>query len=110
MARGGTARELDAKAREFEEARGRLDTTLHEVAERTRPANMARRGMQHLRAVSVDLLEGAARLDSSARNDDQESAEIPREAVLFGVGAGVVVTVGLALWLRRRRLNRRAGR
>lgn len=98
MARRDSASRIEDLAREFDQTRQRLDGTLQELAERTKPGNAARRGLRRWREAGRSLLEEAKA--DGARDD---ARPVPPELVLLGIGVGAAAAaVGVAIWLRRR--------
>jgi hypothetical protein len=81
--------------RDIEEARERLAGTVDEIAERVKPANVAKKGKESAKAQVVDPRTGAVRTD--------------RVAIIAGV---VAFYVALKVWRvsRDRRKGRRAAR
>lgn len=107
MARRDSAARMEELTREFDRTRQRLDGTLGELAERTKPANIVRRRVRRLRETGQELLSEVR----AAADDYGEAGEpgyddtrpIPPELVAVGVGLGAIAAIGLVVWLRRRR-------
>ncbi|WP_046469955.1 DUF3618 domain-containing protein [Allosalinactinospora lopnorensis] len=116
---------------EIERTQRRLAWAVDEIVDRTSPRNVARRGWQRMRDTGVHLAGGARamatgdgtiRLESHVveppegsvllKGDDEvvstyaSRSAVPTEAVLLGLGAGLVVTVGLVVMWRRRSKRR----
>ncbi|QBI52707.1 DUF3618 domain-containing protein [Streptomonospora litoralis] len=113
---------------EIERTQQRLVRAVDGIADRTKPANVARRGWDRVRGAGTSLAEEArslagggkaVRLDSHVveppegsvrlRGDDEvvstytARGRLAPEVLLLGAGVGVVVTVGVIAMVRRRR-------
>ncbi|MBV2362661.1 DUF3618 domain-containing protein [Streptomonospora nanhaiensis] len=116
---------------EIERVQRRLAQTVDEIADRTKPANVARRGWQRVRGAGSHLAEearalvaggGAVRLDSHVVEPPEGSvlvqgdgevvstytsrARLSPEVLILGAGVGLALTVGLIAMVRRSRRGR----
>ncbi|MDA0562909.1 DUF3618 domain-containing protein [Streptomonospora sp. S1-112] len=116
---------------EIERVQRRLAQTVDEIADRTKPANVARRGWQRVRGAGSHLAEearalvvggGTVRLDSHVveppegsvlvQGDDEvvstytARARLSPEVLILGAGVGLAVTVGLIAMVRKARRGR----
>ncbi|GAB3210580.1 DUF3618 domain-containing protein [Marinactinospora thermotolerans] len=124
----GARRDPAAVQAEIERVQARLARTIDEITDRTKPANVARRGWEQVRGAGEHLVEearslvsgsGAVRLGSHVveppegsvrlKGDDEvvttysTRAPLPPELVALGVGVGLAVVVGVVVAWRRRR-------
>ncbi|GAA4950345.1 hypothetical protein GCM10023224_38290 [Streptomonospora halophila] len=113
---------------EIERRQRRLSEALDGIVDRTKPANVARRSWKRVRGAGSNLADEAralvvggraVRLDSHVveppegsvrlRGDDEvvstytSRGRLAPEVLILGAGVGVVVAVGVAAMVRRRR-------
>ncbi|GAB3457138.1 hypothetical protein GCM10027570_39390 [Streptomonospora sediminis] len=113
---------------EIERTQRRLTAAVDGIADRTKPANMARRSWERVRGTGSHLAEEAralvvggkaVRLDSQVVDPPEGSvrlqgdeevvstytsrSRIAPEVLILGAGVGLAVTVGVVAMVRRRR-------
>ncbi|WP_017592680.1 DUF3618 domain-containing protein [Nocardiopsis potens] len=122
----GARRDPAGVRAEIEQVQRRLAATLDELNDRTRPANLARRGAERLRGAGERLVDearalatgSAVRVDSRVEDPPQGSVmlkgedevvstystrgQLPPEALILGAGVGIAVVVGVVALVRRR--------
>ncbi|MDA2803723.1 DUF3618 domain-containing protein [Nocardiopsis suaedae] len=123
----GARRDPAGVQAEIEQVQRRIATTLDELADRAKPANVARRGAERLREAGGRLADearavvsgGAVRLDSRTEEPPEGSirlkgedevvstyttrGQLPPEALILGAGIGAAVVVGVVALVRRKR-------
>ncbi|TDB89577.1 DUF3618 domain-containing protein [Actinomadura sp. 7K534] len=79
-----------------------LARTVDEIADRTNPKNVARRGADRLKEEAGQVAKAVGAMIGAPADDDPERGGVDKRVVLAGVGAAVTVAA-LVLWSRRRR-------
>ena len=126
----GARRDPAGVQTEIEQTQRRLAAVLDELTDRTRPANVARRGAQRLRGAGERLVDeakalatgSAVRVDRHTEEPPQGSVrlkgedevvstystrgQVPPELIVFGAGVGLALAVGTVAYLRRRSKRR----
>lgn len=95
------ARTPEALEREIMRTREELARTIDELAERVRPRNVAKRGVDLLKEEAEHVV---AAIGAAARpTEDGEPRPVDKRVVAAGVGIAAVTVTAIVLWRRRRR-------